>query len=100
MFEDILVSRFRSLPGSKKVLRGEYAIEDSSTRITVTKEQPWSTFSKPGLKVDMSMIFKDFGKPDVVCPKCDTASKEKKGILVQWSVYSLCYELTVILSFR
>jgi len=84
MLDSILVSHFQALPGEKKVQNREFAIEDSETRGLLTRKDPWIAFSKPGRKIDMSMIFKDTGKTSVVCPKCDTISKENKGVQVEW----------------
>lgn len=86
MLDNILVSHFQTLPGKKKVQNGEFEIEDSVTRDKLTREIPWSEFSRPGRKIDMSMIFKDVAKTSVVCPKCDTIAKEKKGVQVEWLV--------------
>lgn len=83
MLEDVLISHFRTLPGSRKVLKREYSIEDSATQCNFSRDQPWPFFSRPGRKIDMSMIFKNIGNT-VVCPKCNTISKEKKGVLVKW----------------
>ncbi|KAH8589843.1 Clr5 domain-containing protein [Bisporella sp. PMI_857] len=83
IFEEHLRSLFQVCPGAKKVQKREYAIEDRSTRTAFSKNQPWSLFSVPGRKVEMSMIFKDRSKTSVVCPKCDTISDEKKGILIE-----------------
>ena len=82
-FENILTSHFRTLLARGKVLRREYATEDSATRSTFSRSQPWSTFSKPGRKIDMSMIFRNAGNT-VVCPKCNAISKENEGYLVEW----------------
>jgi hypothetical protein len=86
MFDIILLRhfQFQALVGEKKVQKREFEIEDSTTRDSLTRKRPWSTFSKPGWKIDMSMVFKDSGKTSVVCPKCDTITKEKKGVLVKW----------------
>ena len=81
----------------KRFLRGEYSIEDHLTGTTITKKRPWSAFAKPGLKIDMSMVFKDLRKTNAVCPGCDTISKEKKGRLVEWWVPLPFSKLSVIL---
>jgi hypothetical protein len=86
MLDSILLSHFKTLPGEKKVQKREFEIEDSVTRRTLTRKRAWSEVSYPGRKIDMSMIFKDVGKTSVVCPKCDTISKEEKGVQVEWSV--------------
>jgi hypothetical protein len=84
MFDDIILSHFRARAGEKKVQEREFEIEDSLTQVKLVRSIPWSQFSRPGRKIDMSIIFRDVGKGSVVCPKCDTISKEKKGVQVEW----------------
>ncbi len=86
MLDDILVNHFQQIPGEKKIQKKEFEIEDSLTRDRLTRKRPWSKFSRPGRKIDMSIIFKDVSKTSVICPKCSTISKEKKGVQVQWLV--------------
>jgi hypothetical protein len=50
----------------------------------LSRDKPFSSFSKPGSRIEMSMIFKDESKIDVICPKCDTISSEKKGPFIEW----------------
>ncbi|KAH8747111.1 hypothetical protein F5882DRAFT_422542 [Hyaloscypha sp. PMI_1271] len=88
VFENILLNHFKSLaerklPGSRKVQNREYAIEDTSTRVPFSRKRSWDSFCRPGRKIDMSMIFKNNRETSVVCPKCNTISKEKKGVLVE-----------------
>lgn len=54
------------------------------TRARLERDRPFSCFSKPGLRIDMSMVFNDKSKTSVVCPKCDTISNEKKGRFIEW----------------
>lgn len=81
----------RKLPGSRKVQNREYVIEDTSTRVPFSRKRSWGSFCRPGRKIDMSMIFKNNGGTSVVCPKCNTMSKEKKGVLIEWSVDSFLF---------
>jgi hypothetical protein len=48
----------------------------------------------------MSMIFKNNRETSVVCPKCNTISKEKKGVLVEWSVDPFSVSESKILKLR
>jgi len=68
----------------KKVAKREYAIKDSATSTTFSRDRPWAVLCKAGLKVDMSMIFNDKNKTSVECPRCNTISKEQKGMMVEW----------------
>jgi hypothetical protein len=84
MFDNILLAHFRTLTGERKIQKGEFEIEDSISGSTLTRTSPWSQICKPGRKIDMSMIFKDIDKTSINCPRCDTLSKEKKGVQVEW----------------
>jgi hypothetical protein len=84
MLDSILLGHFRAVIGEKKVQKREFEIEDSMTRSTLSRKMPWSQVCRPGRKIEMSMTFKDVGKNSVICPKCDTISKEKKGIQIEW----------------
>jgi hypothetical protein len=88
MLDSILLGHFRAVIGEKKVQKREFEIGDSMTRSTLTRKRPWSQICRPGRKIEMSMIFKDIDKTSVVCPKCDTISKEEKGVQVEWLVLS------------
>lgn len=90
MLDSILLSHFRTLAGEKKVQKGEFEIEDGLSRGKLVRTHPWSQISKPGRKIEMSMVFKDSSKTSVVCPKCGTISNEKKGVQVEWRV-DLCF---------
>jgi hypothetical protein len=105
VFEYILLNHFKSLaerklPGSRKVQNREYAIEDTSTRVPFSRKRSWDSFCRPGRKIDMSMIFKNNRETSVVCPKCNTISKEKKGVLVEWSVDPFSVSESKILKLR
>lgn len=84
MFDSVLLGHFRSVIGERKVQKKEFEIEDSETSVILARTVPWSQISRPGKKIEMSMVFKDIGKTSVVCPKCNTLSKEKKGVQVEW----------------
>jgi Ubiquitin-like domain len=84
MLDSILLCHFRAIAGEEKVQKREFEIEDSANRSTLSRKRPWSQISKPGRKVDMSMIFKDIVKTRMVCPKCDTISREEKDVQVEW----------------
>ncbi|KAH6668194.1 hypothetical protein B0J14DRAFT_156808 [Halenospora varia] len=82
-FDDVLETHFRLLPGTRKVAKREYTIEDSATCTEFSRDCSWTSHCKPGIKIDMSMVFKDVSKTTATCPKCNTISKEKKGVMVE-----------------
>ncbi|KAH8654567.1 hypothetical protein BGZ60DRAFT_435693 [Tricladium varicosporioides] len=82
-FDDVLETHFRLLPGTRKVARREYSIEDSATCTEFSRNHPWVSYCKPGIKIDMSMVFKDINKLNATCPKCNTVSEGKRGVMVE-----------------
>jgi hypothetical protein len=94
MLDSILLGHFRAVIGEKKVQNQEFEIEDSMARSILSRKDPWSQICRPGRKIEMSMIFKDVSKTSVVCPKCDTISKEEKGVQVEWLVFC-CIDLSM-----
>jgi hypothetical protein len=60
--------------GAEKIERGEFAIEDTTTRRDVNLQGDWETCFHPGQRVNMSMIFErdcpDYTKRRTTCPKC------------------------------
>jgi hypothetical protein len=44
-----------TLAGARKVQRREYSIEDRSNRVEFKRDRPFSSFTKLGLKIEMSV---------------------------------------------
>lgn len=68
----------------KKVAKREYRIEDSATYTTFSRDHPWTSLCKPGLKSGMSILLNDKSKTTMVCSKSDTTSNEWTGVMVKW----------------
>ncbi|KAH7348566.1 hypothetical protein BKA65DRAFT_500844 [Rhexocercosporidium sp. MPI-PUGE-AT-0058] len=67
----VLRSNFKSIgPGARKIEKGEFVIQDSSTKIDVDLTKPWETCFRPGQHADMSMVFKSKEAWNICCPKC------------------------------
>jgi len=88
MFETILAKRFEKLKGHQKVLRKEYAIEESRSGRELNKMEDWNLCFRPGLKIEMSMIFKQT-KASTSCPGCQTESESAGGSVTEWYPYSM-----------
>jgi hypothetical protein len=84
MLEIVLIKRFEKSPGHAKVLKGEYAIEDSLTGKDFTSNREWSMCFRPGLKVDMSMVFTDAIASETSCPRCKTVINAPDNVQIQW----------------
>jgi hypothetical protein len=83
MFETILVKRFEHLPGKDKVVRKEYAIEESRSGRELTRNREWSMCFRAGQKVDMSMVFKQ-KQPATTCPGCQAETQAADAAIIQW----------------
>ena len=84
MFEMILEKRFEKLPGYKKVLKREYAIEEGISGNALSRNREWSACLRPGQKVDMSMAFSDTAFLASTCPGCGTESSASVVTRTQW----------------
>jgi len=84
MLETILVKRFETSPGHTKVLRREYAIEDSATGRDFERKRDWNMCFRPGQKVDMSMTFPDAGRSSSSCPGCGKVAESLDNLQIKW----------------
>lgn len=83
MLDMFITNHFETHPGSKKIKRGEYALEDSITGKELSRSCDWTHCFRPGLKVDMSVIFKEeFAGNN--CPRCHTLSRVSSDVRTQW----------------
>ena len=48
---------FRKRKGYHKVLRGDFALEESVSGGEIDRSQPWVSCIRRGMKIDMSMKF-------------------------------------------
>ncbi|PVH74770.1 hypothetical protein DL98DRAFT_519012 [Cadophora sp. DSE1049] len=91
--DTILSIHFKKLPGYRKVLRREFAIEDSVSGKTLNRDAEWSMSFRPGKKADMSMLFQTAGAA-ASCPGCKTAVE---GSTKEWI---MCIRLDCGMRFR
>lgn len=81
----VLEVRFKGMPGLKKVLKKEYAIQNRATGKDVDPSHHWEAAFLPGLWYYMDMIFQevqDEGLDDLVgdtCPRCQSKSDQPQG---------------------
>lgn len=86
MLDTILLKRFEKLPGRKKVMRREYAIEESVTGKEFDRKREWALCFRPGQKVGMSMLFDSNPVLEVSCPRCKTGIRTPAGFWATWYV--------------
>ncbi|PQE09018.1 conserved glutamic acid rich protein [Rutstroemia sp. NJR-2017a WRK4] len=73
MLDTILLKRFEKRSGHRKVLRGEYVIEEGITGREMSRENELIMCLRPGQKIDMSMIFSDLDGNSNRCPRVNTS---------------------------
>lgn len=84
VFDSYLALYFQARPGRGKVLRKEYSIEESFTGKSFDRSRQWQMAYRPGLKVDMSMIFRTEYSTDTSCPRCQTVVSGPNTSKLQW----------------
>ncbi|KAF6803827.1 hypothetical protein CPLU01_16091 [Colletotrichum plurivorum] len=84
MFEVLLAHRFENRRGHSMVLRKQFALEESCSGADIERHIPWSVAIRPGMKINMSMVFPKDSKVLEKCPRCKTKLKDLKRINVEW----------------
>jgi hypothetical protein len=73
----VLRSNFRNVGrGAKKIERGEFAIQDATTKLDVDLTLPWEACFRPGQHTVMSMIFKSAKASNMACPTCNDKNED------------------------
>jgi hypothetical protein len=78
------MARFKDLPGANKVQKREYALEDSSTKMPLSRDRAFSPFGHSGSRLEMSMVFKEQKRISISCPGCDTISSQSNRGFIKW----------------
>ena len=82
-FLAVLKIRFKDA-GLQKIVRGQFALENSRTKRSIDLQKPWSTCMLPGSKVDMSMIFSQVNVLQSVCPSCHYQNADSHTRDLEW----------------
>jgi hypothetical protein len=82
MVDAVIFARFRTGPGRRKVLSGEYELIDDRTGKCVTRE-PGLEFLLPGASIVMAIILGQYGEVDVCprlgCPRSSFTTARRPG---------------------
>jgi hypothetical protein len=84
VLESVLTARFKNIPRERKVMQGEYALQDRGSLRDIQKSQAFEASFLPGRKVDMSMIFKQIHTLVRSCPGCLLETKEDNAVATTW----------------
>jgi hypothetical protein len=88
----VLQVRFQGMPGQRKILKKEFALQNRATGQDVDVTQRWESAFLPGLWYDMDMIFQVTQTDDVddaeqdACPRCGEKSNQPQGFRIIWYV--------------
>jgi hypothetical protein len=86
-FHAVLSRRFEHLQGYNKVQRGEYILQEHTTRREISRSQRWEAAFLPGQRIDKSLIFNSKNQDSSVgtsCPSCKTNSDYSQDLEVLW----------------
>lgn len=86
-FQAVLEARFENVPGLRKVINLEYAMQDTQSKKIIDLSGPWENAIRPGRKFVMSMIFQMSNAVVSACPGCSTETSSRlvnAGSDIQW----------------
>jgi hypothetical protein len=83
MFDTIIAKRFEKHPGHGKIQRGEFAIEEDSTGMELSRMTELTMCLSPGQKIDMSVIFNETSASNG-CPRCGPKSEASSEARSRW----------------
>jgi len=84
MFHILLAHQFENHRGHQKVLDHEYAIEEACTEKDIDISLPWSVSVRRGMRLNMSIVFKDVDTIKGRCPRCKTPHSVPDNVNFQW----------------
>ena len=82
-FLAVLKVKFKDA-GLRKIEKGQFTLEEASTKRTIDLGRPWHVCFLPGQKVDMSMIFSLLNPAESTCPGCQHRSEIENTQDVEW----------------
>lgn len=86
-FQAVLEARFENMPGLRKVINLEYAMQDTQSKKIIDLSGPWESTIRPGRKFVMSMVFQMSKAMVSACPGCSTETSSRLvnvGSDIQW----------------
>ena len=80
----MLAVNFRKVgQAEKRIRKGQFAIQDSSTSRDINLQDDWETCFLPGQRVDMSIILLRHSEASV-CPKCHATCEGNSEDDCEW----------------
>ena len=82
-FMAVLKVRFKDI-GLRKIENGEFALEDTRRKRSLSLSDTWSTVVRPGQHISMSMIFRLQQSPQSSCPSCGQENEGSDKTEIEW----------------
>ena len=82
-FVAVLAINFKKLGDDKKILNGEFVIEDSTSKQDIDLEADWDLCFSPGQRVEMSMVYQQL-EVSSTCPYCRTDCSSHEDRETEW----------------
>lgn len=86
MFHLLLAHQFENRKGYKRVVDGEYVLEEACTSRDLDTSLPLMASVRRGMKINMSIIFELDIFIKSACPRCERSCVATKNVPVQWWV--------------
>ena len=79
----VLKVRFEDI-GLRKIEKGQFVLEDTFRKHTISLKSSWTTVVRPGQQISMSMVFWQQQTVRGICPSCGKKNEEPEIEAVDW----------------
>ena len=81
--------RFQGKQRLLKIQKKEYVLQETATKLEISRLAEFSNAFLPGQKILMALVFKEKSnseelKSDAQCPRCQTTSTEPANVDILW----------------
>jgi hypothetical protein len=84
MFHLLLAHQFENRRGHWRVLNRQYALEEACAKSDIDSSLPWAVSVRPGMRVNMSIVFKNVDIVRGLCPRCETPHNLPDDVNFKW----------------
>jgi hypothetical protein len=88
-FDAVMEIRFQGKQRLLKIQKKEYVLQETATKLEISRLAEFSNAFLPGQKILMALVFKEKSnseelKSDAQCPRCQTTSTEPANVDILW----------------
>ncbi|KAF2492168.1 hypothetical protein BU16DRAFT_564630 [Lophium mytilinum] len=84
IFENVLLARFRGMPGLDRIAGKQYVLQDATTRKEISRNGPFKCSFRPGRRILMAALFSDDAINDQCCPSCGNLNAGNADDHITW----------------